>query len=133
MANPISSPGDPIFYLHHTWLDKVWWDWQALNLSSRLYDIGGYNRQLDNFTFNDVEGGANSTYKAPSYTGDPGNVTTLNHVLSSLGLWPNTRVHDVMDIRGPYLCYEYVEAEDIFYPEIGSSNLAEERANVKNL
>jgi tyrosinase len=44
MSNPISSPGDPLFYLHHTWLDKIWWDWQKQNLSVRLTEMGGPNR-----------------------------------------------------------------------------------------
>lgn len=26
-----SSPVDPLFYLHHTMLDRVWWLWQALH------------------------------------------------------------------------------------------------------
>lgn len=43
MLNVFSSPGDPIFYLHHTYLDKLWWDWQAQNLSARLVDITGRN------------------------------------------------------------------------------------------
>lgn len=41
MLDPIASPGDPIFYLHHTWLDKLFWDWQKLDLPARLSDIGG--------------------------------------------------------------------------------------------
>lgn len=44
MLNPISSPGDPLFYMHHTWLDKVWWEWQEANPSKRLKDIGGNNK-----------------------------------------------------------------------------------------
>jgi tyrosinase len=49
MMNPISSPGDPIFFLHHAWLDKLWADWQAQDPSSRLKDIGGNNfLDLDN-------------------------------------------------------------------------------------
>src|SRR5687767_3193593 len=43
MMNPISSPGDPLFYMHHTWLDKLWWDWQALDLDERLTAMGGSN------------------------------------------------------------------------------------------
>ncbi|PGH26524.1 hypothetical protein AJ80_01838 [Polytolypa hystricis UAMH7299] len=31
MLDPIASPGDPLLYLYHTWLDKVWWDWQKLD------------------------------------------------------------------------------------------------------
>lgn len=46
MLDPIASPGDPLFYLHHTWLDKVWWEWQILDLPARLTDIGGRNVQI---------------------------------------------------------------------------------------
>lgn len=44
MVNPISSPGDPIFYLHHTWLDRMWAKWQAQNPQVRLKEVGGNNR-----------------------------------------------------------------------------------------
>jgi tyrosinase len=43
MIDPPSSPGDPLFYLHHTWLDKLWWKWQALDLENRLTDMSGNN------------------------------------------------------------------------------------------
>lgn len=122
MLNPISSPGDPIFYLHHTWLDKVWWDWQALNLTARLTDISGPNRQgssgfPEDPNNNSTQNGTCSGFPCttiPVVTdtqpGDPGNVTTLTHVLGTLGLLPNITISDVMDIQGGYLCYEYVEA-----------------------
>ena len=42
MLDPVASPGDPIFYLHHTWLDKLWWDWQKED-KKRLSEIGGPN------------------------------------------------------------------------------------------
>lgn len=120
MLNPISSPGDPIFYLHHTWLDKVWWDWQSQNLTSRLTDIGGPNIQGSG-GFPEAPGNGTTSCGGfqcttiPEATlprpGDPGNVTTLTHVLSTLELLPNVTISDVMDIQGGYLCYEYVEAE----------------------
>jgi tyrosinase len=28
-----SSPNDPIFFLHHAMVDRVWWLWQALHLN----------------------------------------------------------------------------------------------------
>lgn len=43
MLNGVSSPGDPLFYLHHTWLDKVFWDWQALDRATRTTTISGTN------------------------------------------------------------------------------------------
>ncbi|KAG0134204.1 hypothetical protein HOY82DRAFT_577371 [Tuber indicum] len=42
MDNAISSPGDPLFYLHHTFLDRVWWQWQEKDLANRVRDIAGY-------------------------------------------------------------------------------------------
>ncbi|VUC32084.1 unnamed protein product [Clonostachys rosea] len=115
MANPISSPGDPIFYLHHTWLDKVWWDWQAKDLPSRLKAMGGTNVQTSNGTFAPNVPGYNGTTphdgkcgSLDSCPGDPGNITTLSHVLSSLGVVPDVTILDVMDIGSDYLCYEYV-------------------------
>lgn len=39
--------------------------------------------------------------------GDPGNVTTLTHVLNMYGVIPNATIADIMDIGGGYLCYEY--------------------------
>ena len=40
--------------------------------------------------------------------GDPANVTTLAHVITSYGSIPNVTVKDVMDVKGSYLCYEYI-------------------------
>jgi len=53
-------------------------------------------------------------YEMPHYggllkrDGDPGNVTTLGHVLNMMGVIPNATIADVMDIGGPLLCFEYV-------------------------
>jgi tyrosinase len=41
--------------------------------------------------------------------GDPGNITTLNHVLNMYGNGPNRTIEEVMDIWNGVLCYEYVE------------------------
>ena len=111
MINPISSPGDPIFYLHHTWLDKVWWGWQALDLPARLTDISGRNVQdtVPAFPGNSTSSPtAGQPWRISRRDGDPGNTTTLNHVLHMYGMTPNVTIADVMDIGGGYLCYEYV-------------------------
>ncbi|KAA8903648.1 hypothetical protein FN846DRAFT_953684 [Sphaerosporella brunnea] len=94
VANPISSPGDPLFYLHHTWLDKLWWNWQALDLPARLEDIAGHT----------------SSVKNPALPADYSFVNaTLDDVLDMYGVVANATVRDVMDIRGERLCFEYVE------------------------
>ena len=48
MQNGVSSPGDPLFYLHHTWLDKIWADWQGKDKAKRLTEMGGTNIAPDN-------------------------------------------------------------------------------------
>lgn len=42
------------------------------------------------------------------YFNDGGNVTTLNHVLNSAAIAKNATVGDVMDIRGDFVCAEYL-------------------------
>lgn len=34
---------DPLFYLHHVQLDRLWWLWQHQNASDRLKAYAGHN------------------------------------------------------------------------------------------
>ena len=88
MSNPISSPGDPLFYLHHTFIDRVWWRWQAAGLPARLSDISGYTDSVEPPT-----GWVNAK---------------LSDELVMYGIIPNAKISDVMDIGGGLLCHEYV-------------------------
>ncbi|KAF8470803.1 hypothetical protein BDZ91DRAFT_550920 [Kalaharituber pfeilii] len=88
MSNPISSPGDPLFYLHHTYIDKLWWDWQRANLDSRLKEIAGM-----------------TTAKKPE-TGWV--LATLNDTFTAWGLVRDVQIHEIMDIENELLCYAYV-------------------------
>lgn len=81
---------DPIFYLHHANLDRVWWSWQKLNLSARLTDIGGPIHIMD-------------------YGNTAGGNVTLSFPLSVGVNAPNVTIADVMDIHGGTLCYDYDE------------------------
>ncbi|KAK0623697.1 hypothetical protein B0T14DRAFT_536537 [Immersiella caudata] len=107
MINGVSSPGDPIFYLHHTWLDKVFWDWQARDRANRTGGITGTNIMPDNRR--GFPPRPASIPKPTGADGDPGTVTTLGHVLNMYGNSPNKTIADVMDIQGEFLCYQYVE------------------------
>jgi len=100
----------------------MWWDWQAKDLTKRLTDMGGPNAQDPAVGFIEFGGGTESQSKMwgkptaamLAITPDPaagdggGKLVTLNHTLSSLGIIPDAKVKDVMDIQGGYLCYEYV-------------------------
>ncbi|KAI0111294.1 Di-copper centre-containing protein [Nemania sp. FL0031] len=97
MVNTKLSPGDPIFYLHHGYVDKLWWDWEAKKLPARLTEIGGNNT---------ARGNSNPVFV--NYFNDGGSITTLNHVLWSHGLVANATISDVMDIGGDYVCAEFV-------------------------
>lgn len=108
MLDIAASPGDPLFYLHHTNLDRLWWNWQSVDLDSRLFDMAGRNVPTYDYLYD-----ADLYFVTDSwlnYDGDNGgNVTTLNHTLSVLGLLPNVTVGDVMNIQGGLLCYEYIQ------------------------
>ena len=132
MSDPVASPGDPIFYLHHTWLDKVFWDWQSQDLPARVEDIGLPNGFIIVDPTNpppqppEMEGDPDmfpipaDVYPTPEQlvplpdsppqipSGDPGDVTTLDHILDMFGIIPNATIGEVLDIQGGLLCYEYI-------------------------
>ncbi|KAI1126177.1 Di-copper centre-containing protein [Nemania abortiva] len=95
MMNLLLSPGDPVFYLHHGYLDRVWWEWQSRDLSTRLVEIAGNNTPSNfgfppgggfNFTGPPPFGGGNGTGLPPFFGGGPGggfNFTTpkANHAI----------------------------------------------------
>ncbi|MCJ1469438.1 hypothetical protein MMC07_008071 [Pseudocyphellaria aurata] len=41
MSDFFSSPGDPLFYLHHAQVDRIWTRWQQLDLTTRQYALSG--------------------------------------------------------------------------------------------
>ncbi|KAJ7489295.1 hypothetical protein FB451DRAFT_686309 [Mycena latifolia] len=84
MADSYSSPGDPIFYLHHAFLDKLWSQWVGMNFSSRLEDMSG-----------------RSTVHPPYVN------VTLDFELDMRMLAPTVTIREVMDIRNDLLCYTY--------------------------
>jgi tyrosinase len=84
MSNFYSSPGDPLFFLHHANIDRIWWMWQNM-LPHRLYEISG-----------------RSTTQPPFHN------VTLDYPLLMGTLGPNVPIRDVMDIWTTPNCYTYV-------------------------
>ncbi|KAF2237624.1 putative tyrosinase [Viridothelium virens] len=77
-----SAPADPIFFLQHAQIDRLWWRWQQTDKTSRLKDYSGL--------------GTDSNSQA-----------TLQDILDVDGLGPSMRVVDVIDTTGGNLCYQY--------------------------
>ncbi len=87
MSDVDSSPGDPVFFLHHGFIDRNWMQWQNADSSVRTYQIQGYTTQTE-----------------PS----SGWVdTTLSYMLSAMNVIPSVELQQVMDTQGGYLCYTY--------------------------
>ncbi|KAH8809364.1 putative tyrosinase [Xylogone sp. PMI_703] len=78
-----TASNDPLFFLHHGQLDRLWWQWQQMDPSRRLYDYSGLYE-------------TGNTVKA-----------TLKDTLSLGGLANDVTVGDVMDTQGGFLCYRY--------------------------
>jgi len=85
IADLIRISLDPLFYLHHANLDRIWWNWEQNDLQTRLTDISGRSTVDPPFT----------------------NVT-LAFQLKMSNLANLVTIGDVMDIRTPLLCYNYV-------------------------
>ncbi|TFK21060.1 monooxygenase [Coprinopsis marcescibilis] len=84
MVNPYSSPGDPLFYLHHGNLDRIWWRWQAANLTSRLNAISG-----------------------PTSPRPPSTQVTLDFLMPFTSIMQPLAVREVMDIETEPGCFQY--------------------------
>jgi len=80
MANILFAT-EPVFYLHHAQLDRIWYLWQQRDKKNRVHNYGGK-----------ALGGAN---------------VTLTDVLRLAGLDKDITVQDIMDTEGGELCYRY--------------------------
>ena len=85
-----TSPGDPVFYLHHGMIDRTWWIWQQLDRKTRTgaQGISGTNTFLNN------PPSANTTLDTPIDIG--------------YAAGPTVTMADVMETtEGPF-CYIYL-------------------------
>ncbi|KAL2843570.1 hypothetical protein BJX68DRAFT_270065 [Aspergillus pseudodeflectus] len=105
MGDPIESSGDPIFYLHHAYLDRLWWQWQQADEANRLTAMGGVNVPPQSIL--DLVGLQGPDPSVVDYNGDEGDTTTLRHVLWLHGIVPNVTVADVLDLGGEVICGTY--------------------------
>lgn len=84
-----TAPNDPVFYLHHTNVDRLWWVWQQRDPAERLYQAHG---PTTDFRYHD---------------GHEESEVSLEDVMPMGGLAEDTKMKLVMDTRAGFLCYEY--------------------------
>ncbi|KAB8227288.1 tyrosinase family protein [Aspergillus alliaceus] len=86
MGDAAGSPGDPMFYLHHAQIDRVWSTWQALDPEKRRYAIWGTHTLADN---------------------PPSANMTLDEMIDFRLVAEPVKFEDLMDtLSGPF-CYYY--------------------------
>ena len=81
MSDVAASPSDPLFFLHHGFIDRNWRAWQQADPAARMNQIGGES--------------------------SPGVPLTLDYTLSAMNIRPDAKVQDMMDTTGGTLCYVY--------------------------
>ncbi|KAJ4396220.1 hypothetical protein N0V93_000439 [Gnomoniopsis smithogilvyi] len=85
MADVYSSPSDPIFFMHHLFIDHELWSWQQKNTA--------YTQAVTN---------ACADSSSPCT-----NPVTLTTLLDMNGLRANANVGDILNTKGGVLCYKY--------------------------
>lgn len=80
---------DPVFYLHHAQVDRLWWLWQQQDIGSRTKTYQG-PRQNTRVHANESLSGS-----------------SLDDVISLGNLSEPVRVHEVMATESEVLCYRY--------------------------
>ncbi|KAI9352029.1 hypothetical protein BDR26DRAFT_890707 [Obelidium mucronatum] len=107
MANPAVSPNDPIFWLHHGFVDKYYWRWQ---------------QQCEAFKF-DYSG---TLARADDPVSDGTNIAKSNMYVDS---WPWT-VSQMLNTQGSVLCYTYSQSSgDLPAPAITCPAFDASKAN----
>ncbi|PSN59511.1 monooxygenase [Corynespora cassiicola Philippines] len=85
---PSHSPNDPIFFLHHAQVDRLWYLWQQEALANRTLAYGGPKTQ-DQF---------DGTTPPPA---------SLDDIMPFQNLAKDLAVRDVMSTTSGGLCYKY--------------------------
>ncbi|KAI1385398.1 Di-copper centre-containing protein [Hypoxylon trugodes] len=87
-SDVFTSPGDPVFYLHHGMIDLVWWTWQILDYKNRRNAIAGTGTFLNS---------------------PPSPSTTLDDIidLGYAGGGPIT-MRELMSVNDGPFCYTYI-------------------------
>jgi len=96
VSGPKWTPNDPLFFMHHAMVDKLWYDWQKKHPSNFYAYSGGSVSEFGNVTL-----------FAEFPNGSPP-LLNFSTVLPNDGLlWKDLTVWDVMDTTCDLFCYVY--------------------------
>jgi len=85
----MTAPNDPVFYLHHAQVDRLWWMWQHQGDGSNMYEYEGTGENTRVYT--------NITHTQSS----------LDDFISIGQLADDVRAKDLMSTQSDMLCYIY--------------------------
>ncbi|KAF7371572.1 Di-copper centre-containing protein [Mycena venus] len=95
VGGPTFSPNEPLFWLHHGMVHKMWFDWQNKHPSNKKAFFGGSVQALDNSTYyHEFPNGAGPFYN-------------ISSTMPSDGLFPPPKISDVLSTTDGMLCYVY--------------------------
>ncbi|KAH9885553.1 Di-copper centre-containing protein [Xylariomycetidae sp. FL2044] len=98
-GDPMTSPGDPLFYFHHTALDRLWWIWQMQDPEKRLNALPSGMPPMD----------MKKSKKGRRQTEDEDPIANEVVDLEWLGEpIPLVETHDQLGGNGGAFCYVYV-------------------------
>jgi tyrosinase len=95
IAGPKWAPNDPLFWLHHGMIDKLWYDWQHRNPRNAKSFFGGSVEALES-----LESYEQYPNGAPPYL-------NLSSTMPADGMFPEVMIGDVMNTTSGILCYVY--------------------------
>lgn len=81
MQDTYASPADPVFWLHHAFVDRNFRIWQNSNENVRVNSISGRDAV--------------------------GNALTLDTTINVYDFRPTQRIRNILDTQGQTLCYKY--------------------------
>ena len=93
MTNTYSSPGDPLFWLHHAMIDNLWDQWQRVDFAARKLDINGPDTSF--------------AYPWNLFGDVPYQNVTLEHEMPYPLMANTLKIGDVMDTQAGPFCYTY--------------------------
>jgi len=95
VGGPKWSPNDPLFMLHHSMVDKLWYDWQKANPANFWSFTGGSVAVVNNFVVD------------PAWPNGGPPFMNFSTPIPTDGIMNEYTVYELMDPRNERLCYTY--------------------------